>query len=54
LRVFYPRLLDHKASDLMVVGYSRFSCPSRSAAHLAAVLFPKLPLWRAPLDDLME
>jgi len=32
----------------------RVSCPSRSAAHVAAVLFPKLPLWRAPLDDLME
>jgi predicted N-acetyltransferase YhbS len=32
----------------------RLTASSRTAAHLAATLFPKLPLWRAPLDDLME
>jgi predicted N-acetyltransferase YhbS len=32
----------------------RMTASSRAAARAAAVLFPKLPLWRAPLDDLME
>jgi hypothetical protein len=32
----------------------RMTASSRAAAQLAGVLFPKLPLWRAPLDDLME
>ncbi len=36
------------------VGLGRIVATSRGTARAAAVLFPKLPLWRAPLDDLME
>ncbi len=34
--------------------HGRMTASSRVAVRIAAVLFPKLPLWRAPLDDLME
>jgi hypothetical protein len=32
----------------------RMTASSRLAVRIAAALFPKLPLWRSPLDDLME
>jgi hypothetical protein len=34
--------------------HGRIVASSRASGRLAATLFPKLPLWRAPLDDLME
>jgi predicted N-acetyltransferase YhbS len=48
------RLVLGAADVQRILQQGRTSASSRAAVQIAAALFPRLPLWRAPLDDLME
>ncbi len=53
-RADLTRLLLGAIDVQRTIDLGRMTATSRVAARVAAVLFPKLPLWRVPLDDLME
>jgi hypothetical protein len=47
-----PLLLGHwHLSDMIEAG--RIDASSKTAEQVGRVLFPKLPWWRPPLDDLL-
>jgi hypothetical protein len=52
LRDLAPLLLGHwELADLVETG--RIKASNKAALRLGTALFPKLPWWRPPLDDLL-